>query len=315
MTELKIRILEDTGCFLQPQNNTYFHMPKEQLVSIFLPNEFTYIFVDKDDKADICISSIQLPHKSLLRENEVNIMICIENCKRWNWYVHYKNYREYDNNSIDIFIYNHISSLYKKTDKIVGIPTVYMRINYYNSIKNYYEKLQQLSCSFRTKKFCLLINKSSLNNNINKFIDMIKIYGDLDHISMYNEKISNISCYNSIELLEIFNLYKFIVCFENSYNDGYITEKIFNCFLAKTIPIYSGSPIVDKFLNTDSFINIPEDQIDTFDMSIIDSLNNDEERYNNMININKISANYSDEEYKNEMVRIINNKLERRQEL
>lgn len=310
MRELKIRILEETGCFLQPSVHSYYHMPRKQLLDIFFPTEFTYTLVERDDKADICISSIQLSDKSLLRQEEVNIIICIENCTNWTHYNHYNNYGDYGNDMIDIFIYNHISSMYKNINQTIAIPTLYMRINYYNSVKNYYELLPQLSCPFNSKKFCLLINKSNLNSNIYKAFDMLKPYGEVDNINMYNEKITTVSCYNSVELLEVFNLYKFIICFENSYNDGYVTEKIFNCFLAKTIPIYYGSPIVDKFLNTDSFINIPNGTLETFDVSVIEKLRDNEEQYNNMINMNKISDHYNDEDYTENMVNIITNKLE-----
>jgi hypothetical protein len=284
-------------------------MPRQQLLDTFLPNEFTYTIVEQNDQADICISSIQLSDKSLLRINEVNIMICIENCSKWPFYSHYNKYGNYGDDMIDIFIYNHISSIYKNNNKCITIPTIYMRINHYNLIKNYYYSLSQLNCPFTSKKFCLVINKSGLNNDINKLADILKQYGQVDYLSMYNDKIVNASCYNSIQLLEVFSLYKFIICFENSYNDGYITEKIFNCFLANTIPIYSGSPIVHNFLNTDSFINIPPNTLDTFDSSIIEKLKNNETLYNNMIHMNKISPNYNDENYKKNLINIIQNKI------
>ena len=50
-------------------------------------------------------------------------------------------------------------------------------------------------------------------------------------------------------------IYKFIICFENSKTPGYITEKIFNVFLAKCIPIYDGAPNVTSFINPKSFIS------------------------------------------------------------
>lgn len=34
--------------------------------------------------------------------------------------------------------------------------------------------------------------------------------------------------------------YKFNIAFENSYSDGYVTEKLMDCFLAGTVPIYWG---------------------------------------------------------------------------
>jgi hypothetical protein len=42
--------------------------------------------------------------------------------------------------------------------------------------------------------------------------------------------------------------YRFCLCFENCGFPGYITEKIYDCFLAGVVPIYLGAPdIADRF--------------------------------------------------------------------
>lgn len=43
--------------------------------------------------------------------------------------------------------------------------------------------------------------------------------------------------------------YMFHICPENSQQDGYYTEKIVDCFVAKTIPIYWGCPDIGKYFN------------------------------------------------------------------
>ena len=50
--------------------------------------------------------------------------------------------------------------------------------------------------------------------------------------------------------LNTMNNFKFSICFENCNFPGYITEKIFDCFFAKCIPIYYGAPDISS--------NIPE---------------------------------------------------------
>lgn len=49
--------------------------------------------------------------------------------------------------------------------------------------------------------------------------------------------------------------YRFAVCFENAYGDGYVTEKIVQAFLAGSVPIYWGDPLVVEDFNPGSFIN------------------------------------------------------------
>ncbi|WP_016950670.1 glycosyltransferase family 10 domain-containing protein [Anabaena sp. PCC 7108] len=58
--------------------------------------------------------------------------------------------------------------------------------------------------------------------------------------------------------------YKFLICFENSREDGYITEKIFSAFFAGAIPIYFGAP--------DIATHIPQECYLEFDGSDYDEL-------------------------------------------
>ena len=49
--------------------------------------------------------------------------------------------------------------------------------------------------------------------------------------------------------------YKFALCFENSVLKGWITEKIFDCFFAGTVPIYWGEPEIEKYIPGNCFID------------------------------------------------------------
>ena len=50
--------------------------------------------------------------------------------------------------------------------------------------------------------------------------------------------------------------YKFAICFENCVFPGYVTEKIFDCFLAGCIPLYYGAPDIEDFVPKGSFIDV-----------------------------------------------------------
>ena len=188
---------------------------------------------------------------------------------------------------------------------------IHLRINYFLDIVDQCRAATSLNVPFSNKKFCLMTNKSNLNSDINEIVLQLSKIGIVDNINMYNDKIENVTCYNGMELLEVYGQYKFIMCIENSYSFGYFTEKIFNAFLAGSVPIYSGSPIVGQFLNTDSFVNIfLENEYNDNDPEIgqkilddfcqrIQELNTDEKKYMEMINHNKISNSYNDENYKN----------------
>lgn len=50
--------------------------------------------------------------------------------------------------------------------------------------------------------------------------------------------------------------YRFTLCYENSCDqNGYITEKIFDCFAAGSVPIYWGAPNVQDYIPKECFID------------------------------------------------------------
>ncbi|MDP8219520.1 MAG: glycosyltransferase family 10, partial [Candidatus Theseobacter exili] len=72
--------------------------------------------------------------------------------------------------------------------------------------------------------------------------------------------------------LKTFSQYRYALCTENSYDPrwtvGYVTEKIFDCFYASTLPIYYGCYDIEKYIPADCFIdyrnfNSPE-ELETF---------------------------------------------------
>jgi hypothetical protein len=65
---------------------------------------------------------------------------------------------------------------------------------------------------------------------------------------------------NPEDKLEMFN-YQYHIAIENSSYDNYFTEKLMDCFITKTIPIYLGCPNIDKFFNINGIICV--DSVDT----------------------------------------------------
>jgi hypothetical protein len=50
-------------------------------------------------------------------------------------------------------------------------------------------------------------------------------------------------------------MYKFCLCFENEACEGYITEKLFDCFLSGTVPVYYGAPNVSEYVPEGCYID------------------------------------------------------------
>ena len=60
-------------------------------------------------------------------------------------------------------------------------------------------------------------------------------------------------CQNKLETIRG---YQVSICFENMVMPGYMTEKIIDCFVAGTIPLYLGAPDIDKLVPVESFIDM-----------------------------------------------------------
>lgn len=56
--------------------------------------------------------------------------------------------------------------------------------------------------------------------------------------------------------ISILAKYKYCLCIENTSAEGYITEKIIDCFKAGVVPVYLGAPNIEHYINKSSFIDL-----------------------------------------------------------
>ena len=274
----------------------------DQFVNYFLPSDYKYELIHSESP-DLVIYDISTRDNANKYKNSINLFISIENMNKWKWYNHPNIFGEYGDPYMDIYYYNHSQDLIK-TSSYLSIPTLHAYINYYLSECDSISV--NLKC-FSDKKDILTINKSTHNSDIERYKDIISNNGYIfDNISIYNDKIQNKSCYHSKELLEVLNNYKFILCIENSYSIGYMTEKIFNCFFSNTIPVYLGNPDVCKYINPECFIDLRSENW----LEKLNELNCNQEKYMNAINSSKIAKSYNNDNYKEILYNELREKLE-----
>ena len=201
----------------------------EKFIKYFFDDIYlTFSEMSDDPTTDGIIYDIQ--HNSETPPNKCNIMLCVENCNFWNHYAHHNKYKNYYNENIKIYLYNHIDII-EQTDKYIAIPQIYIQINYFQKFYNTIRP--SLSINFHQKKFCLIA--TTINNELKS--EIYKMLLSIDYCDSINDfpHLKNKSCYHSQELLNLFQQYKFIFICENSISEGYITEKIFNCYFSRTI--------------------------------------------------------------------------------
>lgn len=80
--------------------------------------------------------------------------------------------------------------------------------------------------------------------------DLYGNYWPETHKSSYVKPVSR------EEKLNVINKYKFLISYDSIKNqNGYISEKIFDCFKAKTIPVYWGADNIEKYIPKNCFID------------------------------------------------------------
>ena len=76
-----------------------------------------------------------------------------------------------------------------------------------------------------------------------------KVFNEIKQIDFYGSYIKPIEF--KIEALKD---YKYHLCIENSRTPGYFTEKLIDCFMTGTVPIYWGDPLIHEVFDTSGMI-------------------------------------------------------------
>lgn len=193
--------------------------------------------------------------------------------------------------------YNFFSYLGNTPNEINNIKKLYWPIDYENFNKEYFFFEQRFN-------YPVLIQANKIPSNhfnelysyrIKKLIEFNKLWQIDLYGSNWNKlnrrnifwkpfiknylKLKNINCGPIESKFELLSKYDYCLCIENMDLNGYITEKIFDCFFCGTIPIYKGSSNIKKYLPDNTFIFI-DDFDDTNELiKYIKSLS-DNDKYN-----------------------------------
>ena len=103
--------------------------------------------------------------------------------------------------------------------------------------------------------------------------------------------------------------YKYSIAIENSVIPGYFTEKITDCYLTHTMPLYYGCPDIDQYFDIDSFRLIDPNNFKDSVLKIEQII--EEDKYNSVLPLLKIQKKRYLEEYHifNKLVKIIENEF------
>ncbi len=115
------------------------------------------------------------------------------------------------------------------------------------------------------QKFCGFISGNGVCQQRNNMFHMLSQYKQVDAAGPLFNNVGYVlprgheAQKNKMEFLKD---YRFNLCYENSSYPGYVTEKLTHAFIAGTMPIYWGSPVVTMDFNPNSFISRHEFETD-----------------------------------------------------
>ena len=180
-----------------------------------------------------------------------------------------------------------------KCDYAIGYPFQivsdrYIQKSYANWFLHYNQQIKNARKNVirPRNKFCGAMISNSLGKFRNIFLNKLNKYKTIDNAGKFKKNVifvnnPNIDRYqNKINFLR---QYKFSIAMENSFNTGYVTEKIITCFLAGTIPIYYGDVCLEYFINPKTFIQIKPWDDFTEKIILIKKIDNDDKLYFNML--------------------------------
>jgi hypothetical protein len=145
-----------------------------------------------------------------------------------------------------------------------------------------YDELSNLKGTMikKTKVLSIISSNKLITDGHKKRFDFalkLKDYFKED-IDLFGRGINNFD-----DKWEVIEPYKYNICLENCSQNDYFTEKINDCFLAYTFPIYYGCKNLSDYYDSDSFANI---DINNYNQSLkkIDNILNDSKHYDEHLN-------------------------------
>ena len=217
-------------------------------------------------------------------KNELNVMVCMENCLFHKHYKHYNEYGDYGDKNIQIYIYNHIDKVVK-TDTYIAIPLLWFRFAY---LERYYDTMKPPVIRKKTQqKHGILMTDNHLNKDVKHmlFLTLSKV-GQTFTMKQFKSQMYYESIWLTDRFLDFINVFRFAIVCENSEAPGYITEKLLQCYHARVVPIYWGNE-PEKYFEEGSFINAKNYNVKQLYEKLIE-LNKNDKAYEQMVNHKKL---------------------------
>ena len=133
-------------------------------------------------------------------------------------------------------------------------------------------------------KFCAFVVGNGRPQTRIRFMEKLSKYSRVDSCGGFNNNIGVKAPSEFNEYMAFLSNYRFNICFENTNQKNYITEKLFFAWMGGGIPIYWGTPQVLEWFNPAAFLYLADDTEEAMEELVykIKILNEDPEWYSMM---------------------------------
>lgn len=108
-------------------------------------------------------------------------------------------------------------------------------------------------------KFCSFIVSNGTATERVRFFEELNKHIPVDSCGGHLRNVSfEIPEFETPTYFTFMSQYKFNICFENTRQDYYFTEKMINAYYGRCVPIYYGCPQVPEFINLDAIVYIDD---------------------------------------------------------
>lgn len=136
------------------------------------------------------------------------------------------------------------------------------------------------------RDFCAYLYSNPASNSAPIRTEIFEKLSNYRKIDSGGKHLNNMPCVpnNAQATLSFLNEHKFWIAFENKKAPGYTTEKIYNGFRARSLPIYWGNPRIDEDFNAKAFVNFFDFRNLEEVINRVKELDQDDERYMEKLN-------------------------------